>query len=99
MASISSFTLSANARPVHSSGSGRSPDALEELLIDFVDGGKIIQIGDETVILMISPTLSPAATTIALTFRGLNAPDLAHQPGSHRFVANRNLPGGEDHAA
>ncbi len=99
MASISSFTSFGKRGPVHSSGSGRSPDAHRRTAYDFVDGGKIIQIGDEHGHLDESPTLSPAATTIALTFSRLKPPDLAHQPGFHRFVGKPEFAGGEDHAA
>lgn len=44
---------------------------IEELLIDFIDGGKIIQIGDEHGHLDDIAHAQPAATTIALTFSRL----------------------------
>ncbi len=91
-ASISTSHLSANARPAHSSGSGGSPDVHRRTAIRLpLMVAKSIQIGDEHGHLDDIAT-QPGSNDRFDVFEGLNAPDLAHQPGSHRSVGKPELP-------
>ncbi len=71
----------------------------EEGFVSGVYGCEVVQIFHNTVVLTISPTFRPAASTIAFSYPATDVPVQRRLPVLHPFSIYRDLTGGDDHIA